>query len=176
GNITISNAGTFNVSGNNAFHFVSPLGTSNFDNSGQFNLTGSAGFFGLSDFNSSGVVNLANGDPVEVLTITGNFNGQDGARLAIDAQLTPGGKADLLIIGGKFVDDELVLTGGNLTGTIQLDITDLAGGTGGFISDADGTLFALVGGGTGTTNFSTVGGAGSGLFRHEAYLREQSLE
>lgn len=98
----------------------------------------------------------------DLTIVTGNFNGgatfEDGSVLAFDTLLTPGGISDLLIVGE------------DVTGVTYLDVNDLDGGPGQY--DPEGVLFAMVGGSTDVTNFTTNGGIDKGLFRYDAYLRD----
>lgn len=150
---------TFNTDGFNAFAFATG-GTSEFNNAGTFNVNGFAGFFGLEDFNNSGTVDMSDGAPFDIVATTGNFTGTGNSTLSIDAALTPNGFADLLIVGG------------DVGGVTSLTVQDLVGGPGQYTGNDDAILFALVGGNTDTTNFTTNGGIEKGFFTYDAYLRD----
>ena len=126
-----------------------------FDNDGQVNVSGNTAFFGLDDFNNNGTVNMIDDDPEDYLFLSGNYNAN--SELAINAELTPGGEADVLNVRG------------NVTGVTHLTVNDLDSGPGQY--DPEGVLFAMVGGSTDTSNFTTGGGIDKGLFRYDAYLR-----
>ena len=155
--------GTFNANGLNAIVFVDGV-TSEFNNAGDFNVNGVTGFFNLDEYNNSGTTNLQDGGLFDLVFTTGNFNGTDDSTLAIDAQLTPGGFADWLFVGG------------DVTGTTFVDVQDLDGGPGIYTGNEDAILFALVGGDTDSSNFTTNGGYDKGLFRYDVYLRETPIE
>jgi hypothetical protein len=147
----IGSANVFTLSAQNTF----------FDNYGVVNITGGltetgvTAFFGLDNFNNFGTINMVDDDPEEYLFLSGNYNA--GSDWHFDAELTPGGEADLMNVRG------------NVTGVTHLTVIDLDGGPGQY--DPEGVLFAMVGGDTDTSNFTTNGGIDKGLFRYDAYLR-----
>ncbi|MBL8576305.1 MAG: autotransporter domain-containing protein [Mesorhizobium sp.] len=155
--------GTFNSFGLNGMLFIDG-GTSTFNNAGTFNVRGLTAMIGLDDINNSGVTNMRDGHAFDGIITTGNFNGSGNSTLRFDAQLTPGGYADLLVVGG------------DVNGVTTLDIEDLVGGPGEYISNDDAILFALVGGDTDSSNFTTNGGISKGFFTYDAYLRETPQE
>src|SRR5690606_20396272 len=59
--------------------------------------------------------------------------------------------------------------------TTLVDVTDLDAGPGMYTGDDDAILFAMVGGATDETNFTTNGGIDKGLFRYDAYLRNEPV-
>lgn len=163
-----NNTGLWNTGGLNFLGFG---GNDAVNNTGTVRTHLLTVFAGLEDFNNEGGLLTAQDGVINDVTVTtGNFNGRDLADplaadsvLAFDATLTPGGVADLLVVGG------------NVTGATLIDVNDLDGGPGLFTGNDDAILFALVDGNTDTTNFYTNGGIDKGLFRYDAYLRDVPL-
>jgi hypothetical protein len=110
---------------------------------------------GLDNFNNWGTVSMRDGDTDDYLFLSGNYNaGSDAGNRR---------RADTL------ADADIMNVRGNVTGVTHLTVNDLDGGPGQY--DPDGVLFAMVGGDTDTSNFTTNGGIDKGLFRYDAYLR-----
>ncbi len=103
-----------------------------FENDGLVNVRGTASFFGLQNFNNNGEVSMLDGDTNDYLFLGGNYNAN--SVLSIDAELTPGGDADIMNVRG------------DVTGTTEVVVNDVDGGPGQY--DPDGVLFAMVGGST----------------------------
>jgi hypothetical protein len=133
-----------------------------FNNEGLVYVRGTTAFVGLDNFNNYyGTLSMVDDEVDDATLTTGNFNGYDGSVLAIDAELTPGGDADFLGVGG------------DLTGVTFLAVNDLDDGPGQF--DPNGVLFSVVDGDSVDTNFTTDGGIDKGLFRYDAYLLPDSV-
>lgn len=143
-----------NFIGLNGF-LIEPGVNSFFDNDGFVFVDGATGFAGLDNFNNNNIVSMQEGEVDDVLALGGNYNAN--SELWIDAELTHGGLADLLLVGG------------NVTGTTLVSVNDLDGGPGQY--DPEGVLFAVVAGSTDVSNFTTGGGIDKGLFRYDTYLR-----
>ncbi|WP_421694429.1 autotransporter domain-containing protein [Aestuariivirga sp.] len=148
------NTSRINFLGLNAFGIVSP--TSYFDNDGEVYIHGVTNFQGLDVFYNHNLVNMVQDDASDEFILSGDYSAHSD--LAIDAELTPGGQADHLHIGG------------DADGTTNLLVNDLDTNPGQY--DPNGVLFATVGGYTDTTNFTTNGGIDKGLYRYDAYLRQ----
>ncbi|MEO6300337.1 MAG: autotransporter outer membrane beta-barrel domain-containing protein, partial [Paracoccaceae bacterium] len=90
----LSNAGTLNLA---AGTFTAPIDV--FTNSGTLNaVNGATTIIGQANFANSGLINLQDGAPNDVLTINSDFVGSGGSTLAIDASNTA---ADRLVITGN---------------------------------------------------------------------------
>ncbi|HEY0444830.1 MAG TPA: autotransporter domain-containing protein [Allosphingosinicella sp.] len=140
-------AGRIDLTGNadvlNNAGLFAPAGTSDFgagvdllDNSGTIRVNGAATLAGLENLVNRGPVDLADGAPDDTLTVSGNFTGQAGSRLALDvAAGTAGTPADRLVVGGTAGGTtvlDLNLVGGpavlNPTGTVIVDAGTTAAG------------------------------------------------
>ena len=139
--------------GLNGFAISSPV--SSFDNDGEVYIHGTTEFQGLDVFYNHYLVNMVQDDATDEFILSGDYSAH--SNLAIDAELTPGGQADHLHIGG------------DASGTTHLLVNDLDTNPGQY--DPDGVLFATVAGYTDTTNFTTDGGIDKGLYRYDSYLR-----
>lgn len=113
--------------------------------------------------NEDGLLTTEDDDIGEFTLVSGDFTGGGDSRLAFDTALTPGGTADLLVIGG------------DVAGMTSLIVNDLDGNPGSYTGNEDAVLFALVGGDTDVSNFTTSGGLDKGLFRYDAYLRNDPV-
>jgi outer membrane autotransporter protein len=101
-NNNVTNSGTFIVNGLSNFG----TGTNTFTNSGIVQVSSSAptaglNFLGLTAFNNSGTVSLANGRAGDLLTLPGTFTGSGASTLTLDVNLSAAANAaDKLVIGG----------------------------------------------------------------------------
>ena len=110
--------------------------------------------------NNGGLITMQDGNANQqiVLGPYTNFNGTGNSRLAVDAFLGgPGSRADILVIGG------------NVTGTTHVVVNDVNPGFGAY--NPVGIPVVVVGGNTTVTNFDLPGGPiVKGLFDYDLYL------
>lgn len=150
---------TINLIGINNFLMAGGNGDA-VNNSGVINVAGIATFFGLDNFNNAGgTLSMLNGGITDVTATTGNFNGGAGSTLAIDAELNgPGFNADLLLVGG------------DTTGTTGVVVNDLLAASPGTFNP-EGVIFGLVGGNTAPGHFFSANGPiDKGLFSYDVFL------
>jgi len=141
-----------NFRGLNTFVFDAPH--SLVESEGLIQVDGVTVFEGLDDLHNYGTISMQNGAAGDLLVTSGNYSAH--SILAVDTDMTPGGKTDLLRVGGS------------TSGVTHVLINDLSGGPGDY--DPSGVLFAIVDGDTDPSHFSTGGGRDKGLFRYDAYL------
>ena len=151
---------TINLIGINTFLMAGGAGDDQVNNTGVMNVAGAATFLGLENFNNAaGTLSMRNGGIIDVTTTTGNFNGGAGSTLEIDAELNgPGFNADLLLVGG------------DTTGTTGVVVNDLLAGSPGTYNP-EGVIFGLVDGNTAPGHFFSANGPiDKGLFSYDVFL------
>jgi outer membrane autotransporter protein len=127
-----------------------PLGTSDFGagvdrlvNNGTLRADGDTRLISLEELFNGGLVNLADGAVGDQLTLSGNFVGGPGSRLAIDVNGSVAGTpADRLVVGGS------------VTGTTALTVNRI--GTGPAVANPTGVV--VVDGAPGSTGTFTLQG------------------
>lgn len=104
---------------------------------------------------ATGLITMANGKAGDRITTTGNYSGQSGSRLGIDAFLGgPGSKADAFAIGG------------NALGSTAIVVNDLNSGPGRY--NPTGIVVVTVGGSNTPSSFSLAGGPiDKGLWQYD---------
>lgn len=129
GDDLIINSGMFSMSGTSDFWTGDDL----FVNTGTVSLLANAAFTGLERFDNAGLVTMANNSAGEVLTLSGDYVGNNG-RLALDIDTASAVmRNDMLVIGGSASGTTtLVLNsvrGGAMLPGQTLTLVDAAGGS-----------------------------------------------
>lgn len=130
GDDIFNNSGSFDASGTSDFG----AGTDVFNNTGtgRVRARGSVVLAGLETFNNAGLIDMVDDAADDSLTLPGDFNGQAGSELAIDADLSATGTpADRLIIGGA------------VTGTTTITVNNIGGPAG--VLNPDGVVIVDAG-------------------------------
>jgi fibronectin-binding autotransporter adhesin len=169
----VTNSGEFNATKDSDFG----TGTDLFTNSGTVRVMTAAAanvsFLGLEKFdNAGGLIDLRNGHAGDVLTLTGNFVGSGGARLALDVK---GTMADNLVVQGAATGKTNVVLANlgalqaTLTGATTITLIKVGAGsaTDAFSVATPNIGFIQYGLTYDAANrfFNLVGTAGSGVYR-----------